>query len=251
MWFFSSKTPDKNAPSKEFLELEAKAALQGEPKGELREQYEPIPTRRLGDTNTAISQIGLGCMRLTESWRNIDLRSVDVIHAALDGGVRFFDTARWYSWGDGEPGQNEKIVARALKEWPHDTSRVLVSTKVGMKRKKKKDRTVLDGSPEFLRSSVEGSLKDLELDRLSLVHLQEPDPKVPLEDSLGELVRLKDEGKIRHIGLCNMTLEQLELACSVTRIASVQYRCNPWWREAWRLGILEYCEAHDITLIAH
>jgi len=106
-------------------------------------------------------------------------------------------------------------------------------------------------SPAWLRQSCEKSLRDLNTDSIFLYQLHAPDPDVPLSDSVGELVRLKAEGKIQHIGLSNVTVEQIQCALSITDIMSVQNRCNLFERTSFKNGVVKFCEENDITFIAH
>jgi len=94
-------------------------------------------------------------------------------------------------------------------------------------------------------------MKDLNTDSILLYQLHSPDPDVPLTDSVGELTRLMDEGKIRHIGLSNVTVEHIQLALSITHIMSVQNRCNLFERTSFTNGVIEFCGQNDITFIAH
>ena len=140
-----------------------------------------------------------------------------VLRRAVELGVNFIDTADSYG-----PEVSERLIAEALHPYPDD---LVIATKGGLERPGPGQWTA-NGRPEHLRAACEGSLQRLRLDQIALYQFHRPDPKVPLEESIGALVELKDEGKIRHIGLCNVTEEQLRQAQALTPIVSVQNRYN-------------------------
>src|SRR6202040_640691 len=131
--------------------------------------------------------------------------------------INFIDTADSYG-----PEVSESLIAEALSPYPEE---LVIATKGGLKRPGP-DRWEPNGSPEHLRTACEGSLQRLKLDQILLYQFHRPDPKVPLEESIGALVELKDEGKIRHIGLSNCTEEELRRAEELTPIVSIQNRFN-------------------------
>jgi aryl-alcohol dehydrogenase-like predicted oxidoreductase len=141
-----------------------------------------------------------------------------VLRRAVDLGVRFIDTADSYG-----PDVSEELIAEALSPYPDD---VVIATKGGLLR----DGPGLwrpDGRPEHLREACEGSLQRLGVEQIDVYQFHRPDPAVPLEDSVGTLVELRDEGKIAHIGLSNVDVDQLDRALELTPIVSVQNRYNP------------------------
>ena len=178
------------------------------------------PQRAIG--SRAVWPIGLGGAQWTFSGQP-ERASTAVIHAALDAGVTLVDTARAYTTTD-HPSSNEALLARALADHPRGDV-VLVATKGGHFRAGEHDFPI-DGRPSVLRSHVEGSLRHLRRNTLSLYLLHWPDPNVPLEESVGALSDLRDEGKIEMLGLSNVSLDQVRLAQTVTTIQAVQNRLS-------------------------
>lgn len=204
--------------------------------------------RQLGNMNIEVNVVGLGAMPLSLDGRPDETHALGVIKAFVDGGGNFIDTANVYCLDDSDVGHNEKLIAKALSTLEH-SNKIIVATKGGLRRPKS-DWTV-DASPAWLRKSCEKSLKDLNTDSIFLYQLHAPDPDVPLPDSIGELVRLRSEGKIQHIGLSNVIVEQIKLALSITDIMSVQNRCNLFERTSFENGVVKFCEENNLTFIAH
>jgi aryl-alcohol dehydrogenase-like predicted oxidoreductase len=204
--------------------------------------------RRLDKTNIEVYSIGLGAMPLSLESRPNEAQALNVIKAFINGGGNFIDTANVYCANNSDVGHNEKLIARALSTIISKED-IIIATKGGLRRPKG-DWTV-DASPAWLRQSCEKSLKDLDTDSIFLYQLHAPDPDVPFTDSVGELLKLKEEGKIEYIGLSNVNVEQIELALSITHIMSVQNRCNLFERQSFENGVVEFCENNDITFIAH
>lgn len=157
------------------------------------------------------------------------------LRRALELGVNFIDTADSYG-----PEISERLIAETLHPYPQG---LVISTKGGMVRPDARWET--DGRPEHLRIALEGSLARLRLERIDLYHFHRPDPKVPFEESLGTLVQLRDEGKIRLIGVSNVSIGQLEQAISLTPISSVQNQYNHGFRKAE--DVLRRCESLGIA----
>jgi pyridoxine 4-dehydrogenase len=169
-----------------------------------------------------VNRLGFGAMRITGRgiWgppADHD-EAVRVLRRAVELGVEFIDTADAYG-----PDVSEELIAEALSPYPGG---LVIGTKGGLLRSGPGDWRP-DGRPEHLRAACEGSLRRLRVDQIALYQLHRPDPAVPFEDSLGELVSLRAEGKIRHIGLSNVSARQLARALEATPIASVQNRYNP------------------------
>jgi aryl-alcohol dehydrogenase-like predicted oxidoreductase len=165
----------------------------------------------------------LGCARFSMSpWSLGDATSIATVHAALDAGVRHLDTADCYSDGPASAHDNERLVARALSRWRGDPDEVVIGTKGG--RRRGEDGSWLrDASPAALRRACERSLRALGTERIGLYHLHGIDERVPLEDSLGELVQLREEGKIARIGVSNLDAAELETARHIVgEVACVQ-----------------------------
>ena len=189
-----------------------------------------------------VARLGLGTMRLTGKgiWGEPTDRSeaIRVVRRAVELGVNFIDTADSYG-----PDVSEGIIAEALYPYPEG---VVIATKGGFERPGP-DLWVENGRPEHLKSACEGSLRRLRLDRIDLYQLHRIDPKVPMESQLGALKDLQAEGKIKHIGLSEVSVRQLHDARTIVSIASVQNRYSVTDRRSE--DVLEYCEQHDIVFI--
>jgi len=193
--------------------------------------------------------IGLGCMRLSTERDRDEARGIAVLHAALDAGITFFDTADAYCWDDSETGHNERLIARALTSWPGDRSRIVVATKGGLTRPD--GRWAADGRGKHLRAACEASLRALGVERIRLYQLHAPDTRVPLATSVRALDALRKEGLVERVGLCNVNVGQIEEARRITEIASVQVELSLWHDTNVLNGVVTYCIAHGIQLIAH
>jgi aryl-alcohol dehydrogenase-like predicted oxidoreductase len=204
--------------------------------------------RRLANSTVEVFPIGLGAMPLSLANRPNESQALDVINTFIDGGGNFIDSANVYCADDKDVGHNERLIAKALSS-RENAQDVIVASKGGLRRPKGDWK--VDASPEWLRASCEKSLQDLNSDSIFLYQLHAPDPDIPLTDSIGELAKLKVEGKIQHIGLSNISVEHIELALSVTHIMSVQNRCNLFERQSFNNGVVDYCENNNITFIAH
>ena len=207
-----------------------------------------IKNRTLGNTSIEFFPIGLGAMPLSLEGRPNEAQALDVFNTFVNGGGNFIDTANVYCVNDSDVGHNEKLVAKALSQF-ENTNDIFVATKGGLRRPK--GNWTVDASPDWLRQSCDKSLQRLNTDSIFLYQLHSPDPNIPLTDSIGELAKLKEEGKIKHIGLSNVTVEHIELALSITQIMSVQNRCNLYERTSFENGVVKYCENNDITFIGH
>ncbi|MGF1493919.1 MAG: aldo/keto reductase [Microcoleaceae cyanobacterium] len=167
-----------------------------------------------------VNRLGYGAMRLTGQPGNYGPYAnweagKQLLRRAVELGVNFIDTAEAYG-----PGFNEEIIADALYPYPEN---LVIATKGGI-YKPTPDNIQADARPESLRKGVEGSLHRLKLEQIDLYQLHRPDPKVPFAESVETLAQLQQAGKIRHIGLSNITLEQLQEAQQIVPIASVQNR---------------------------
>jgi aryl-alcohol dehydrogenase-like predicted oxidoreductase len=205
-------------------------------------------TRTLGKTTIEVHPIGLGAMPLSLDDRPGVKQAESVIEAFVEKGGNFIDTANVYCHDETEIGHNEKLITRTLSKL-NNKNEIIIASKGGVERKG--DDWLANGQPEFLRSSCEQSLKDLNTDSIFLYQLHAPDPNIPLTDSVGELLKLKNEGKIQHIGLSNVNLEQIKLSLSITEIMSVQNRCSLFDKRSFTNGVIEFCEKNKITFIAH
>ena len=152
-------------------------------------------------------------MRLSIQERPPEEQGIRVIQAALDAGVTLIDTADVYCLDDNELGHNERLIARALKTWRGNRDSILVATKGGMRRPG--GRWEMDGRPEHLRAACERSLRALEVERIDLYQLHVPDPRVPLTETVGALADLQRQGKIRWVGLSNVSVPEIREAQTV------------------------------------
>src|SRR4051812_22924040 len=176
-------------------------------------------TLTVGDMT--VNRMGFGAMRVTGRgiWgqpADHD-ESIRVLRRAVELGVNFIDTADSYG-----PDVSEELIAEALHPYPED---LVIATKGGLTRPGP-GNWVPDGRPEHLVAALEGSLRKLRLDAIPLYQFHRPDPAVPLEESLGALAELKDQGKIRHLGVSNFSEAQLRAAQKLTPIVSIQNRYN-------------------------
>lgn len=185
--------------------------------------------RRLGDTQ--VSAIGLGCMQLSvHPDQPSHDQAIGTIHAALDAGVRLLDTADAYT-PTGRMGHNEELVATALRSWSGDVDSVLVATKVGHVRTADGSWT-LDGRPQHLRDACEASLRRLGVETIGLYQHHRPDPEIPYAETLGGLLELHVEGKIRMIGVSNVDPGQIRMAHEMLPLAAVQNQFSPAFRSS-------------------
>jgi pyridoxine 4-dehydrogenase len=189
-----------------------------------------------------VQRMGFGAMRLTgkgiwgEPADPEECRAV--LRRAVELGVDFIDTADSYG-----PEVSERLIAEVLHPYPEN---LVIATKGGLLRPGP-GRWDPDGRPEHLRAACEGSLERLRLDEIPLYQLHRPDPRVPLEDSVGALAQLKDEGKIRHIGLSNVDEAEIRRAMAITPIVSVQNMFNLGNRRS--AAVLDVCETEQLVFI--
>ena len=189
-----------------------------------------------------VRRMGFGAMRITGDgiWGDPPDReqAKATLRRVVELGVNFIDTADSYG-----PHVSEELIAEALHPYPDD---LVIATKGGLVRPGP-NRWPANGRPEHLREACEGSLRRLRLEQIPLYQFHRPDPGVPLEESLGELVRLKDEGKIRHIGVSNVSEEQLKTAQRIAPVVSVQNRYNVTDRSSE--AVLDVCELEQIAFL--
>ncbi|MEO7236376.1 MAG: aldo/keto reductase [Lapillicoccus sp.] len=190
-----------------------------------------MQTRTIG--TTSVSAIGLGGMPMSIEGRPDRERSVATIHAALDAGVTFIDTADAYHLNADEVGHNESLIAEALRSWSGDSDQVLVATKGGHLRPGDGSWTI-DSSPEHLRAAADASLQHLGVEAIGLYQLHRPDPQVPYAESVGAIRDLLDTGKIRMAGISNANPAQIREAQEVLggRLVSVQNQYSPAYRSS-------------------
>jgi len=199
-------------------------------------------TLQLGEL--IVRRMGFGAMRVTTDGSDIwgppaDPRTAKLLlHRALELGINFFDTADSYG-----PHASESFIAETLYPYPEG---LVIGTKGGVVRPSRR-RWDPDGRPEHLRRALDGSLKRLKLERIDLYQLHAPDPQVPFADSVGALAEAQRAGKIRHVGLSNVSVTQLEAARRIAPIASVQNQYNLENRKSE--DVLKACERLGVAFI--
>ena len=183
-----------------------------------------------------VSAIGLGCMNMSFGYGPAeDATSIRLLNQALDEGYNFLDTAMAYG-----SGHNESLIGKALESRRGD---YILATKCGLSRD-----AGIDGRPDVLAKNCEDSLQRLRTDVIDLYYLHRVDPKVPIEDSVGALARLVEQGKVRQIGLSEVSSQTLRRAHAVHPIAALQSEYSLWSRTPER-GILFACAELDVTLV--
>ncbi len=184
-----------------------------------------IQKRRLGRDGPEVSAIGLGCMGMSEFYvGGSEAESIATIHHALDRGVTFLDTADMYGWGS-----NEELVGRAIADRRDE---VFLATKFGNVRGPNGEFLGVRGDPDYVRSACEASLARLGVQTIDLYYQHRVDTNVPIEDTVGEMARLKDEGKIRFLGLSEAAPRTIRAAYATSPITAVQTELSLWSRDA-------------------
>jgi aryl-alcohol dehydrogenase-like predicted oxidoreductase len=205
--------------------------------------------RKLGNTGIEVSAIGLGCMGMTHAYgyRN-DIESIKVLHLALDLGINFWDTADMYG-----NGSNEELISKVLQE---NRDKVFIATKFGFRYRggdgKFKDMSsvYLDCSPEYVRQAVEASLQRLNIETIDLYYAHRIDPKIPVEETIGAMVNLVHEGKIRFIGLSEASDENIRKANSIYQVTALQSEYSLFTRDIEN-EILPVCRELGIAVIPY
>ncbi|WP_128893609.1 aldo/keto reductase [Longirhabdus pacifica] len=191
---------------------------------------------KLGSQGLEVSRIGLGCMGMSEFYGEIDeTEAKQTLERAVELGISFFDTADVYGWDAEGHGANERLVAKTLASVRDD---VTIATKFGPLRSQTA-HLGYDGSPAYAKKACEASLKRLGTDTIDLYYLHRVDPNVPIEESVGGMADLVKEGKVRYIGLSEVTEEQLRKAHAVHPITAVQTEYSLWSRDVESNGVLK------------
>lgn len=206
-----------------------------------------MKTRTLGSSGLTVGAVGMGCMYLSISDRPSEVDAVRTIHAAIEAGVTLLDTADVYCLDHQDIGHSERLIARALRE--KKGAQVVVATKGGLERPN--GAWTRNGSPDHLRRACEASLVALGVARIDVYQLHAPDPSVPLGDSVGELARLRTEGKIAHVALSNVNVREIDEARRIAPIVSVQNRWSPSHRAPETDGVLAHCTKHGIAFLPY
>ncbi len=187
-----------------------------------------IPQRTLGTQGLRVSALGLGCMGFSEFYGDAPSRAavdgVSVIHHAIDRGITLLDTADMYG-----PYTNEELVGRAVKG---RRERVVIATKFGIVRDTADpSRRGVNGRPEYVRASCEGSLRRLGVETIDLYYQHRRDKTIPIEETVGAMAQLVHEGKVRFLGLSEVSADTLRRACATHPIAAVQSEWSLWTRD--------------------
>lgn len=200
--------------------------------------------RRLGRDGPRVSALGLGCMGMSDFYGGRDdEESIATLHAALDQGVTLIDTADMYG-----PHTNEELVGKAIAG---RRQQVFLATKFGVVRDTDNPHSRgVDGSPDYVRRSVEGSLRRLGVEHIDLYYQHRIDPRVPIEDTVGEMARLVDEGKVRYLGLSEAAPETLRRAHRVHPITALQMEYSLWTRDAEQ-SMLSTCRELGVGFVAY
>ncbi|MEJ5248019.1 MAG: aldo/keto reductase [Caldilinea sp.] len=203
--------------------------------------------RVLGKSGLTVSALGLGCMRMSFGDTPTDKQEmINLIHAAVDRGVTFFDTAEVYG-----PFTNEELVGEALEPFK---GKVVVATKFGFKHDPvtgPHPTVGLDSRPEQIKRVAEASLKRLRVEAIDLFYQHRPDPNVPMEDVAGAVQDLIREGKVKHFGLSEASAEQIHRAHAVQPVTALQSEYSIWWRAIEENGVLATCEELGIGLVPY
>ncbi|MBA2079983.1 aldo/keto reductase [Rhodanobacter sp. PCA2] len=204
-----------------------------------------MQTRTLGKNGPHVSALGLGCMGMSDFYgHRDDAESIATIHHALDRGLNLLDTADVYG-----PHRNEELVGKAIKG---RREQAFVATKFGIVRDPGNPAARgVDGRPDYVRASCDGSLKRLGIETIDLYYQHRVDPNVPIEETVGAMAELVQAGKVRHLGLSEASAATLERASKVHPIAALQSEFSLWTRDPQQNGMLDACRRLGISLVAY
>lgn len=204
-----------------------------------------MKTRQLGHRGPHVSSIGLGCMGMSDFYTTgVDEReAIATLHRAVELGVTLFDTADMYG-----PHTNEELLGRALRG---KRDGLYLASKFGLVRSSDPHARGVNGRPDYVRQSVEGSLKRLDTDYLDLYYQHRIDPEVPVEETIGAMAELVKAGKVRHIGISEASAETIQRAHAVHPLAAVQSEYSLWCREPEHNDVLDTCQRLGIAFVAY
>lgn len=201
--------------------------------------------KTLGKSTLAVGRIGLGCMGMSEFYGGSrdEAAHIKTLHAAVELGIHHFDTADMYG-----AGHNETLLSKAFADrW----DKVVVATKFGMRRGENGEWLGLSARPEYVKEACDKSLKRLGVDTIDLYYQHRPDPKVPVEESIGAMKELVEAGKVRFLGVSEFSVEQIRAAHAVHPITALQTEYSLWTRNVEDEGILDVCRELGIAFVAY
>jgi aryl-alcohol dehydrogenase-like predicted oxidoreductase len=199
--------------------------------------------RRLGSQGLEVSAVGFGCMGMSEFYgRSDEGKSIEILHHAIEIGVRFWDTADMYGIG-----ANERLVGRALRGRRDD---VVLATKFGVIRSEDQSFRGVSGAPDYVRSACDASLQRLSVDHIDLYYQHRVDPKVPIEDTVGAMAGLVEAGKVRFLGLSEAGAATLRRASAVHPVSALQSELSLWSRDI-EDEVLPACRELGIGVVAY
>ena len=197
----------------------------------------------LGHSALHINRIGLGCMGMSEFYGSFEEKnSITTLHKAIELGINFLDTADMYGWG-----ANEQLLGKAFKGRWND---VVLATKFGVMRGQNGEWLGLNGQTDYIKKACDQSLSNLGTEAIDLYYMHRQDPKVEIEDIVGAMADLVKEGKIKHIGICEVNAETIRRAHAIHPITAIQNEYSLWSREPEQ-EIFDVCKELGITFVAY